>query len=86
MNCWRMRGLSLHPIWQKQVGSQWGAGMRCGNVEIEEELKRAHGLIFEKLPKWTKAVLALPEKERKKLIRDRKKLLKERAKKKASLS
>ncbi len=52
--------------------------------EIEEELKRAHGLIFEKLPKRTKAVLALPEEERKKLIRDRKKLLKERAMKKGS--
>jgi predicted DNA-binding protein (MmcQ/YjbR family) len=52
--------------------------------EIEEELRRAHALIFEKLPKRTKAVLALPEKERKKLIRDRKMLLKERARKKAS--
>ena len=43
--------------------------------EIEEELRRAHKLIFEKLPKRTKAVLALPEKERAKLIRERKKLL-----------
>ena len=51
--------------------------------EIEAELRRAHSLIFERLPKRTKAVLAMPEKERKKLIRDRKKLLKERAKKKA---
>lgn len=51
--------------------------------EIEAELRRAHGLIYEKLPKRTKAVLAMPEKERKKLIRDRKKLLKERARQKA---
>jgi predicted DNA-binding protein (MmcQ/YjbR family) len=51
--------------------------------QIEEELRRAHSLIFEKLPKRTKTVLAMPEKERKKLIRERKKLLKERAKKKA---
>ncbi len=51
--------------------------------QIEEELRRAHALIFEKLPKRTKTVLAMPEKERKKLIRERKKLLKERAKKKA---
>jgi len=43
--------------------------------EIEEELARAHVLIYEKLPKRTKAVLALPEKERAKLIRERKKLL-----------
>ncbi len=47
--------------------------------EIEEELRRAHGLIFEKLPKRVKATLALPEKERKQVIRERKKLLKERA-------
>jgi len=47
--------------------------------EIEEELRRAHALIFEKLPKRTRTVLALPEKERKKLIRERKKLVKERA-------
>ena len=43
--------------------------------EIEEELKRAHALIFEKLPARTKAVLAMPEKERAKLIRERKKAL-----------
>src|ERR1700739_1906725 len=48
--------------------------------EIEEELRRAHGLIFERLPKRTKTVLAMPEKERKKLISDRKKGPNERAK------
>src|ERR1700674_1311802 len=48
--------------------------------EIEEELRRAHELIFEKLPKRTKTVLALPEKERAKLIRERKRVLTERAK------
>jgi hypothetical protein len=47
--------------------------------EIEEELTRAHALIYEKLPKRTKAVLALPEKERAKLIRERKKLLEAKA-------
>ena len=41
--------------------------------EIEEELKQAHALIYEKLPKRTKALLAMPEKERAKLIRERKK-------------
>jgi predicted DNA-binding protein (MmcQ/YjbR family) len=51
--------------------------------EIEEELARAHALIYEKLPRRTKAVLALPEKERAKLIRERKKLLAVRAKAKA---
>ncbi len=48
--------------------------------EIEEELRRAHDLIFAKLPKRTKTVLALPEKERKKAISARKKELKARAK------
>jgi len=43
--------------------------------EIAEELARAHALIYEKLPKRVKAVLALPEKERAKLIRERKKQL-----------
>ena len=48
--------------------------------EIEEELKRARALIYERLPKRTKAVLALPEKERAKVIRERKKLLAARTK------
>jgi predicted DNA-binding protein (MmcQ/YjbR family) len=47
--------------------------------EFEEELRRAHALIHEKLPKRTKALLALPKKEREKAIRERKKLLAERA-------
>jgi predicted DNA-binding protein (MmcQ/YjbR family) len=51
--------------------------------EIEEELTRAHALIHEKLPRRAKAVLALPEKERAKLIRERKKLLAARAQAKA---
>jgi len=48
--------------------------------QIEDELRRAHALIYEKLPKRTKTVLAMPEKERTKLIRERKKVLAERAK------
>jgi hypothetical protein len=39
--------------------------------EIEEELRRAHDLILEKLPKRTRAALELPEAERKKLVRKR---------------
>jgi len=52
--------------------------------EFEEELRRAHALIYAKLPKRTKALLAMPEKERAKLIRERKKLVaaREKAKKK----
>jgi predicted DNA-binding protein (MmcQ/YjbR family) len=48
--------------------------------EIEDELKRAHDLIYEKLPPRTKKVLALPEAERKKVIRDRKQAVAEREK------
>ena len=47
--------------------------------EVEEELRRAHALVIEKLPKRTRTILAMPESERKKLIRDRKKLVEERA-------
>ena len=43
--------------------------------EIEDELRRAYALIYEKLPARTKAVLAMPEKERVKAIRERKKQL-----------
>ncbi len=43
--------------------------------EIEDELKRAHTLIFEKLAPKTKAILAMAEKDRIKAIRDRKKVL-----------
>jgi len=43
--------------------------------EFEEELRCAYQLIYDKLPKRTKAVLALPQKERAKLIRERKALL-----------
>ena len=48
--------------------------------EIEDELKRAYALIHEKLPSRTKALLAMPEKERAKAIRERKKLPAARAK------
>ena len=41
--------------------------------QIEEELRRANALIYGKLPKRTRDVLALPEKERTKAIRERKK-------------
>jgi len=53
------------------------------NRQIEDELRRAHALIHEKLPKRTKAVLGLPDKERAKIVRERKKVLAARAKAKA---
>ena len=48
--------------------------------QVEEELRLAHGLVYEKLPKKVKTVPALPEKDRAKLIRERKKVLAEKAK------
>jgi len=41
--------------------------------EIEEELRRAYELIYAKLPARTKKLLAMPEKERAKVIREKKK-------------
>jgi len=43
--------------------------------EIEDELRRAHALIYEKLPRRTRAILAMPEKEKTKIVRERKKPL-----------
>jgi len=43
--------------------------------QIEDELRRANALIYEKLPRRSKAVLAMPEKEQAKVIRERKKVL-----------
>jgi len=48
--------------------------------QVEDELRRAYALIYEKLPARTKKVLAMPEKERSKLIRERKKVVAARAK------
>ena len=61
----------------------WVAMERWGALrprEIEEELSRAHALIYEKLPKRTRTVLALPEKERARAIKERKKVATERKK------
>jgi hypothetical protein len=48
--------------------------------QIEEELKRAYALIYEKLPPRAKKILAMPDAERKKIIRERKKVLSTRKK------
>lgn len=47
--------------------------------EYEDELRRSHALIFDKLPSRTRAILSLPQKERAKLIRERRKVLAQRA-------
>ena len=50
--------------------------------QFEDELLKAHALIFAKLPRRTQAILAMPEKERNEIVRRRRKLLTEKAKKK----
>ena len=49
-------------------------------VERWDTLRPSDKLVYAKLPPRTRKILALPEKERTKVIRERKKLLKERAK------
>jgi predicted DNA-binding protein (MmcQ/YjbR family) len=51
--------------------------------EFEDELKQAHALLSAKLPKRAQAILAMPEKERNKIIHERKRLLAEREQKAA---
>ena len=43
--------------------------------QIEEELKQARALIYEKLPRRTRDLLAMPENERAKVLREKKKVL-----------
>jgi predicted DNA-binding protein (MmcQ/YjbR family) len=50
------------------------------NPEWEAELRAAHDLIFARLPPRTRAVLALPTTQQRRLIADRRKLLDSRAK------
>ena len=49
---------------------RWNA---FGQRQWEDELRQAHQLIYNKLPKRTKSALALPEKERAKPIRESRK-------------
>jgi predicted DNA-binding protein (MmcQ/YjbR family) len=48
-------------------------------TEWEQELTAAHAITFAKMPPKTRAVLAMPAKEQKRLIRERRVLLAERA-------
>lgn len=54
------------------VALEWWDALRP--IEIEEELIRAHALIYDKLPKRTKEILNLPQRQRAKLIRERMRL------------
>jgi predicted DNA-binding protein (MmcQ/YjbR family) len=56
----------------------WGAAERWGvlrNPEWEEELRAAHAITLAKLPKGVLAVLAMPERERAKVVVERRKVL-----------
>jgi len=50
--------------------------------QTQDELRMAHELIFAKLPKRTQTILAMPEKDRAKIVREKKKVLAEREAKK----
>jgi predicted DNA-binding protein (MmcQ/YjbR family) len=54
----------------------WGV---LRSSELEEHLKHGHSLIYDKLPKKTRDVLAMPAAAQRKLLKDRKKLLPKRA-------
>jgi predicted DNA-binding protein (MmcQ/YjbR family) len=45
------------------------------STELEELLKFGHGLVYAKLPKRTRDVLAMPAAAQRKLVKERKKLL-----------
>lgn len=49
--------------------------------EFEDELRNGHALVYERLPKRVQTILAMPEKERSKLIRERRKALAAKEKK-----
>ena len=49
------------------------------STDLEEHLEFAHRLIYNKLPKKTRELLALPPATQRKLLKDRKKLLASRA-------
>ena len=75
-----VEGIAASPYLAK---AHWVTVMRWDTLrprQIEDELRRAHELIFAKLPPRTKKVLALPDKERAKAIKERKKALKTRHK------
>ena len=50
----------------------WGV---LRSSELEEQFKHGHNLIYNKLPKKTRDVLAMPAAAQRKLLKDRKKLL-----------
>ncbi len=54
------------------------------NAEWERELRAAHAITLAKLPKGVREVLAMPERERGKLIAERRKVLAKRADEKAA--
>lgn len=58
------------------AAQSWGA---LRTSEWQDELRNAHAVIFAKLPKRTRDVLAMPAKQREAVIAARRKLLSERS-------
>ncbi len=59
------------------AAERWGA---LRDVQWQQEWRAAHELTLAKLPKRTRDVLAMPERERKKIVIERRKLLAAKAK------
>jgi predicted DNA-binding protein (MmcQ/YjbR family) len=59
------------------AAERWGA---LRGVQWEEEFRAAHAITLAKLPRRTREVLAMPERERNRLVAERRKLLAAKAK------
>ncbi len=81
-----IEGISASPYLAKAhwvTMERWDA---LRSKQVEDELRRAHDLILDRLPKRTRTILAMPEKERNKIIRERKKVVADRVKAKKAAS
>ena len=78
-SCWKQKVCFLAPYLARAhwVAIQHWRVFRSS--ELEEWLRSGHGLIYAKLPKRTRDVLAMPPSAQRKLLKERKKLLAARA-------
>jgi len=75
-----MEGISASPYLAK---AHWVTVERWETLrlrQVQDELRLAYALKFAELPKRAQAILAMPEKERNKIVRERKKVVAEREK------
>ena len=78
-SCWKPKVFFPPRIWREPTGwhiEHWGV---FRSSELEELLEHGRRLIYDKLPKKTREVLAMPPSAQRKLLKERKKLLAARA-------